>query len=121
MPWTTVGRELLAEALMGTRSFDDLTLEVGVGDGNAAFDVGQVDLQGANTLRKGMLGGFPSRANNEITLAAEFLRAEANWEWHEWGLFDDAGNMYFREVEFLDEKTSAHARIFYPVIEAGEV
>ncbi len=121
MPWTDFGREFLAECAMGTNDLTALVLEVGVGDSAAAFDPAQVDLQGASTLRKAVLGGFPTRALNQITLAAEFEGAEAVWHWREWGLFDDAGNMYVREVEDLGDKAADEPRIFYPSVRAGEV
>ncbi len=121
MPWTDFGREFLAQCAMGETDLTALVLEVGVGDGDAAFDPAQVDLQGGDTLRKAVLGGFPSRALNRITLAAEFEGAEAVWHWREWGLFDDAGNMYLREVEDLGVKAAGEPRVFYPMVRAGEV
>ncbi len=74
--------------------FDSANARIGVGDGNAAADPVQTDLQGANKIRKGMDATFPQHADgvnaaaNTVTFKATFTTAEANFVWNEWGLFN---------------------------------
>ena len=119
MSWTDFGKEFLAQCTMGETDLTTLTLNIKVGDDNTAFDVTQTDLQGINTAEKGMISGFPTRTGNEIQLSAEFLRLEANFDWLEWGIFDDGGNMYYRKVEDNGIKQNDENRVFNPIIKAG--
>ena len=78
--------------------FDDAYF--GVGDSDAIFESTQQDLQGASTLRKAMMHGYPKRHLNEIIFRALFDKDEANWTWKETAIFNELinGDMLSREV-----------------------
>ena len=112
MAMTTVGRDYIAQALVGEAftAFNNANARIGVGDSSIAFAAGQTDLQApANKLRKAMDATYPQRAANVLTFRATFGTAEANFAWNEWGVFNAAaaGQMLNRKVEALGTKTSA--------------
>jgi hypothetical protein len=112
MPLTNAGRDFIAQAIIDDSPtfFDNDTARIGVGDSNAAFAVGQTDLQaGANKIRKEMEASYPQRAANVLTFRSVYAALEANFVWNEWGVFNDpaAGVMLNRKVENLGTKTSA--------------
>ena len=112
MAMTTVGRDYIAQALVGEAftAFNNANARIGVGDSSTAFAAGQTDLQApANKLRKAMDATYPQRAANVLTFRATFGTAEANFAWNEWGVFNAAaaGQMLNRKVESLGTKTSA--------------
>ena len=112
MAMTTVGRDYIAQALVGEAftAFNNANARIGVGDSSIAFAAGQTDLQApANKLRKAMDATYPQRAANVLTFRATFGTAEANFAWNEWGVFNAAaaGQMLNRKVEYLGTKTSA--------------
>jgi len=37
-----------------------------------------------------MTAGFPQRSDNQLVFNARFLENEANWDWREVGIFNDA-------------------------------
>lgn len=82
---------------------------IGVGDSTTPFSSLQTDLQAStNVLRKGMVGGYPARAAQTVTLQSSFGSSEANFAWNEWGLFWGASgaNMLSRKVQSLGTKAS---------------
>jgi len=107
---TTAGLQNLLDVSfgLGGTAISSANAYIGVGDGNAAFVANQVDLQGASSLRKAMVGGYPSRAAQTVTLRSEFTGAEANFDWLEYGLFWGAAgsNMLSRRVQNLGTKAS---------------
>ena len=112
MAMTTVGRDYIAQALVGEAftAFNNANARIGVGDSSTAFAAGQTDLQAtANKLRKAVDATYPQRATNVLTFRATFGTAEANFAWNEWGVFNAAaaGQMLNRKVEALGTKTSA--------------
>ena len=112
MAMTTVGRDYIAQALVGEAftAFNNANARIGVGDSSTAFAAGQTDLQApANKLRKAVDATYPQRAANVLTFRATFGTAEANFAWNEWGVFNAAaaGQMLNRKVEPLGTKTSA--------------
>ena len=112
MAMTTVGRDYIAQALVGEAftAFNNANARIGVGDSTTAFAAAQTDLQApANKLRKAMDATYPQRAANVLTFRATFGTAEANFAWNEWGVFNAAaaGQMLNRKVEALGTKTSA--------------
>ena len=112
MAMTTVGRDYIAQALVGEAftAFNNANARIGVGDSSSAFAAGQTDLQApANKLRKAMDATYPQRAANVLTFRATFGTGEANFAWNEWGVFNAAaaGQMLNRKVEALGTKTSA--------------
>ena len=112
MAMTTVGRDYIAQALVGEAftAFNNANARIGVGDSTTAFAAGQTDLQApANKLRKAMDATYPQRTTNVLTFRATFGTAEANFAWNEWGVFNAAaaGQMLNRKVEALGTKTSA--------------
>ena len=112
MAMTTVGRDYIAQALVGEAftAFNNANARIGVGDSTTAFAAAQTDLQApANKLRKAVDATYPQRAANVLTFRATFGTAEANFAWNEWGVFNAAaaGQMLNRKVEPLGTKTSA--------------
>ncbi|GAA5046507.1 hypothetical protein HNP84_009734 [Thermocatellispora tengchongensis] len=101
-------------------AFDAANARIGVGDGTAAADPVQTDLQGTSKLRKGLDATYPQHADgtgaaaNAVTFRATFSTSEANFVWSEWGIFNAAsgGRMLNRKVENLGQKTSAASWVF---------
>ena len=115
MPLTNAGRDFIAQAIVGSGTvFNNTNARIGVGDGVAAFDSMQTDLQGANKFRKEMDSGYPQVAGNQITFKATFAGDEANFPWQEWGIFNAAsgGTMLNRLVEYNGTKLAGQTWIF---------
>jgi len=116
MPLTNAGRDFIAGALVGAEAtlFDNANARIGVGDGNAAFDAAQTDLQGVNKARVGMDSGYPQRSGNVLTFKSTFDGNTANFAWEEWGIFNAAsgGTMLNRMVEYNGTKQSGQTWIF---------
>lgn len=101
----------------GVDAFSSNNAAIGVGDSSTAESATQTDLLGANRARKGMDPGFPVHtdstaiASNTVQFRATFDPAEANFEWHEIGVFNNPtlgqGRMLNRRVQDMGEKTSA--------------
>ncbi|GAB2918598.1 hypothetical protein ACFMQL_20485 [Nonomuraea fastidiosa] len=117
------GAAALWHRLIGGSSvtaYDSSNARIGVGDGDTAADPLQTDLQGSNTLRKGMDATYPQHTDGvdagavTATFRSTFSTAEANFVWNEWGIFNAAtgGRMLNRKVESLGEKTSAASWVF---------
>jgi hypothetical protein len=107
----TAGIGLMLDLLIGAGGtvFNNTNAKIGVGDSTTAAAIGQTDLVAAtNKLRKGMDGGFPSRATNVLSFQATFTTAEANFAWNEWAVFNAAaaGTMLNRKVEALGTKAT---------------
>jgi len=66
--------------------------------------------------------GYPSRDpenagdSNKIRYQATFAQTEGNFQWNEWGLFNNittgAGTMHNREVETIGTKTNVTTWVF---------
>lgn len=83
---------------------------IGVGDSGDAFLATQTDLQAAvNKFRKEVEAGYPVRETNTITLRIIADTGDANFDWNEIGIFNDAvaGDMIAREVVALGTKNSS--------------
>lgn len=109
MALTTAGSQQLAQLLAGSGlAYDAVNAYIGVGDGDTAFSLDQTDLQGANTFRRAMDTGYPQITGNVIKFRATFAAAEANFAWHEWGVFNAStgGVMLDRVVEDNGTKLS---------------
>lgn len=117
------GASALWHRLIGGGSvaaFDSTNARIGVGDGNAAADPLQTDLQGTNKVRKGMDATYPQHTDGvdagavTATFRSTFSTSEGNFVWNEWGLFNAAagGRMLNRKVEALGEKTNAASWVF---------
>lgn len=114
MGLTNAGRDLIAAMVIGeaTTDFNNANARLGVGDSNAAFAVGQVDLQAAaNKFRKAMDATYPQRAGNVLTFRSTYALAEANFVWNEWATFNAAaaGTMLQRKVEALGTKQNTQS------------
>jgi len=121
MPLTDKALEVIADAIIGGTAFarfNGANAHLGVGNGTTAFDPTQTDLQGSSTVRRPMDAGFPmrgaliddeQRGPNVISFQATFSNEDANFDWHEWGVFNAAagGQMLNRVVEDMGTKTSA--------------
>lgn len=102
MALTEAGVRLLAQALVGTATvFNNTNAMLGVGDGSNVFIASQTDLQGANKLRKAMDTGYPKVEGSTVVFKSTFEPSEANFAWHEWGVFNAAtgGVMLNRAIE----------------------
>ena len=111
MPFTNAYKQIyLAQATIGeaVTPFNASNAHIGVGDGTTPFDANQTDLQGTNTLRKGMNPGYPSRTDNQVQFQSTFTETEANFAWNEFGVFNapTGGVMLGREVVSLGTKAS---------------
>jgi len=115
MALTNAGRDAIAGLLVGIGTdFSEPNAHIGVGDGTAAFDAAQTDLQGTNKVRKGMDAGYPQRNGNVLTFRATFGGSDANFSWQEWGVFNAAsgGTMLNRLVENNGAKVSGQTWVF---------
>lgn len=102
MALTTAGVNFLAQAAIGQGTpFNSTNARLGVGSGNNAFVASQTDLQGSSKLRKAMDAGYPTVTPPVVTFKSTFAPEEANFAWHEWGIFNAAtgGVMLNRVVE----------------------
>jgi hypothetical protein len=102
MALTTAGVNFLASAVLGQGTpFDSANAFIGVGDGQTAFSVSQTNLVGTNKFRKGMDPLYPILHAPSVTFRSTFNTDEANFAWHEWGVFNAAtgGVMLNRVVE----------------------
>lgn len=109
MALTAAGVNAIAQTIIGQGTFfNNANARIGVGDGTAEFVSSQTDLQGANTIRKGMDADFPTVDAPVVTFKSTFLPSEANFEWNEWGIFNAAtgGTMLSRVVESNGTKQS---------------
>lgn len=102
MALTTDGVNLIAQTIVGQGiALDAANAYLGVGDGTAAFNASQIDLQGTNKIRKGMDSGYPMSRPPAATFRSIFTQEEANFEWNEWALFNasEGGVMLNRVIE----------------------
>lgn len=111
MPLTNTGRDALAACIVGEAEmmFDNDNAHLGVGDSTTAFAAAQTDLQAAsNAFRKAMDETFPKRDGNVLTFRSTFLTDDANFAWHEWGIFNapSGGTMLNRKVQGLGTKAN---------------
>ena len=121
MPLTNAGRNHLVALLTNTSTihFDNANSHIVVGDGNAAFNASQTQLQGANTARKQVESGFPLVQDNQVKFKAIFDKTEANFAWNEWGLINQAsgGTLLNRQVEYNGTKLNGQTWIMEVTIE----
>lgn len=109
MALTTAGINFISQAVLGLGTpFNANNAYLGVGDGTGAFAAAQVDLQGTNKIRKPMDIGYPMIDAPVVTFKSTFRPEEANFDWHEWGVFNAAtgGVMLNRVVESNGTKQS---------------
>lgn len=109
MALTTAGINFISQAVLGLGTpFNANNAYLGVGDGTSAFAAAQVDLQGTNKIRKPMDIGYPMIDAPVVTFKSTFRPEEANFGWHEWGVFNAAtgGVMLNRVVESNGTKQS---------------
>lgn len=86
--------------------FNNANARIGVGDGGAAEDAGQTDLQGANTFYKAMDAGYPQVSGETVTFRSTFSAAEANFAWNEISVDNGAaaGKNLNRKVQVMGAK-----------------
>ena len=109
MALTTAGINYLCQAAVGQGvPFNAANARLAVGDGTAVFAASQVELQGANKLRKGMDDGYPVVNAPVVTFKSTFGPSDANFAWNEWAIFNAAsgGVMLNRVVESNGTKLS---------------
>ena len=129
MGLTNAGTEVIASVLLGDGSyvlFDNTNAALGVGDDSTVFAASQTRLQAevnaTSAIRSSMNSGLPSRdpdadgSDNLTRYQSTFGTAEGNFNWLEWGVFNNVaasgGNMLCRVVEDLGTKTSASKWVF---------
>lgn len=105
------GIQLVLDLMMGAAGtpYNNANSRIGIGDSSAAEDAAQTDLQAAaNKTYKGMNAGFPSRAAQTVTFQADFLDADANYDWAEWVIDNGAapGKTLNRKVAVLGTKAT---------------
>ena len=110
MPMTTVGRNLVATAVIGGSytPFNAADGRLGVGDSTTAFAVAQTDLQAATNKFRKAFDGAPGLSTNVITAVATFGSSEGNFSWQEFGMFNagSSGDMFNRVVSNQGTKVS---------------
>lgn len=109
MALTNAGINFLAAAALGQGTpFNADNAYIGVGDGQDAFASSQTNLVGTNTFRKGMDHLYPILNAPSIIFRSTFNTNEANFAWHEWGVFnaETGGVMLNRVVESNGTKQS---------------
>ena len=94
----------------GGTAFNAANAAIGVGDSSTAATIGQTNLSAAtNKLRK-TVKQAPGVAANVVTFVADFVSAEANFVWNEFGVFnsnvDASGTMLNRAVAALGTKAA---------------
>lgn len=102
MGLTTAGINYISQAVIGSGTIlTNANAYIGVGDSSADFDIEQTDLQGTNSVRKGMEENFPAAEPPAVTFKSIFGQDEANFSWNEWGIFnaETGGTMLSRKVE----------------------
>jgi len=114
----TSGITLLWTLLTGGAgtAYSTANAAIGVGDSTTATAAAQTDLQAAtNKLRKTVkqapvVGPTPTVSANQVQFVADFLSAEANYVWNEFGVFNSAtagaGTMLNRAVAALGTKAA---------------
>lgn len=128
MPLTDDFIDWIVDNMLGNAvtPFDNSNAAFGVGDDNTAFSSSQSQLQAeanaTEALRQGMNSGYPARdpdsdgSSNKQRYRATFGTSQANFQWQEWGIFNDptsgGGVMENREVEYLGEKTNNVVWVF---------
>lgn len=75
--------------------YDNTNAKLGVGDSSTAVTVTQTNLQAAtNKLAKGMVATYPqlngSPNDNQAVFRSDFITAEAEYAWNEFGTFNAA-------------------------------
>lgn len=99
----------LAIAAGGTTAYNNANAEIGVGDSATAEVATQTDLQAAsNKLFKAMVATYPQRTNQTVDFRSDFLTAEANYAWAEWGVRNGVtrNKNLNRKVQALGTKTT---------------
>ena len=108
MGLTNAGRDFIAKSIINDSPdfYDGSNAHIGVGDGTAAFNSTQTDLQGAVKTRM-LVDNTPIRTANQLEFKATYGSDDANHAWDEWGVFNAAsgGEMLNRKVEPLGTKT----------------
>lgn len=90
-------------------AFSAANARLAVGDSTTAAAAGQTDLQAATNKVRQVVDSAPVVSGNQISFAATFGTALANFTWNEVGVVNAAsgGDMWSRTVQALGTKTSA--------------
>lgn len=81
-----VGCDIMWDLIVGdsTAHFDESNATIGVGEGTAAADGTQTDLQGTSKTYAAMESGYPTSTAQKATFKSSFGGTEANNDWEEW-------------------------------------
>ena len=105
-----LGRDLLADAIIGGSSYTKFTnasAQIAVGTASTAYSAAQTGLTSA--VSKGMEATYPQRTANAIVFRSVFATGDANQAWEEWGV--NNGTQYLnRKAESFGTKTSSMTR-----------
>lgn len=103
----------------GGTPFNTANAYIGVGDSATASAIGQTDLQAATNKFRKLVKQAPTVAANVGTWVADFLSAEANFAWAEFGLFNGAtgGVMLNRAVSANGTKAAGSVWTFTVTIQ----
>lgn len=109
---TTVGLQAMGRLLTNQGSvtpFSNANAYIGVGNGTAAANVAQTDLQGASKTRAAMDATYPTDPTGGVwVFRATFGSAVANHAWEEFGVFNasSSGIMLNRALSSQGTKIS---------------
>lgn len=124
MAATTVGRELVAKAIIGETftPFDAENAFLGVGSSSDAEDASQTDLVDPGAVRLAMEPGYPQRVGAVLTFRGIAGAGVANFDWNEFGIFNAADNgvMLRRMVRSLGTKQSGQIWAVQIQLEVGQ-
>jgi hypothetical protein len=113
MPLLNSGATAIAQALINDSftPFSNANAHLAVGDGDAAFDETDTDLQGSSKTRKGMEATYPQRSGATLTFRSLFGTGDANHDWEEWGVANasSSGTLLNRKVESLGTKQNTQS------------
>jgi hypothetical protein len=104
----TAGINLLLDLLIGAGGtvYSNANAFIGVGDGNGSVPTAaqaDTDLTApTNRLKKGMNATYPQRGTRQCSWQSDFVSAEANFAWREWGIYN--GGAAFATGTMLNHK-----------------
>lgn len=86
-------------------NYSQSNARIGVGNGTAAEDPSQTDLQGTSTCYKPCNPGYPVYGSNRTcTWQATFGESDANFAWNEWTISNTANINLNRKVAYIGTK-----------------
>lgn len=110
MGLVNLGGSIIADSLIGGTGFvryNAANAYLVVGNGTAAIDSTQTDLQGVSKAAIPMDVGFPARSSNALTFQGTADGTTANFAIEEWGVKNGAtGDLLVRFLQSLGTKAA---------------